>query len=99
MTVQILKIEFGDVKPAENGYTATNFTPAQIAVPANVYVSSNRTIYWVNGHQQVALGPPPVYKRPLFIVNNFVRVTLIALLLLPAVFLVRWQKKTKSGKK
>jgi hypothetical protein len=96
---QIPKIEFGDVKPAENGYTATNFTPAEIAIPANVFVSSNRTIYWVNRHEQVRVGPPPVFKKPLFIINNFVRVILIALLLLPAVFLVRWQKKTKSGKK
>jgi hypothetical protein len=96
MTVQISEIEFGDVKPAESGYTATNFTPAEIAIPADVYVSSNRTIYWVNGHQWVRVEPPPVYKKPLFTINAYVRVILIALLLLPAAFLVRWQKKSKS---
>jgi hypothetical protein len=96
--IQILKIEFGDVKPAENGYAATNFTQAEIATPADVYVSSNQTIYWVNGHQQIRVGPPPVFKKPLFTINTYVRVILIVLLLLPAAFLVRWQKKSKSKK-
>jgi len=65
----------------------------------NVCAASKRTIGWVNAQRRAELGPPAMSQRPLFIVNNFVRVIFIVWLLLPAVILVRWPKiKSQKSK-
>lgn len=92
----VQEIEFGDAKMSESGYTTTNFTPSNIAIPADVYIASTQGEYWINGKQFVTVGLPPTPKHPLFLITPFVRILLIVLMILPGIFLILWRKKIKN---
>jgi hypothetical protein len=94
MSTETVSIEFGsDLFLFKNGYTVSNFVPQEVATQPNVYITSTQGEYWVNEKQFISTGPPATPKRPLFAMTPFVRAVLIFLMILPAVFLIRWRKK------